>query len=72
MTTKITTIHELRQHRQDHTKENSWWVNDVRGIPLCRVCDECCDSLELEYKPEVLGTSGRYEDAVEEQIEDDY
>jgi len=62
---------KLFAHRINHTKQNSWWMNDAMGIPLCRVCDECFDSACAKYKPEVLGISGRYEDVVEEQIEDE-
>ena len=25
----------------NHTSNNSWWENDVKGIPLCRVCPKC-------------------------------
>ena len=53
-----------------HEKHNSWWAHDVQGIPLRRVCDDCEHLLEKEYAPEVLGISGRYEDVVEEQIEE--
>lgn len=48
-------------------------INDVRGIPLNRVCDDCIDLVKSTYRPEVLGEGeGQYEDVVEEQIEDDY
>lgn len=60
---------ELREHRLDHNRVNSWWMNDAKGIPLCRVCDECEEAARREYKPEVLGDSGNYEDVVEEPIE---
>jgi hypothetical protein len=60
----------LAEHRRTHDKSNSWWQHDARGIPLCRVCDDCIDVALQRYKPAVLGIgSGRYEDAVEEQIE---
>lgn len=62
---------ELRIHRQTHTSQNSWWMNDVRGIPLCRVCDDCIKAATATYRPEVTGESGNYEDVVEEQIEAD-
>lgn len=65
------TEQNLREHTLDHTRENSWWVTDVRGIPLCRVCDSCEEVALSRYKPEVLGRYGNYEDAVEEQIEED-
>jgi hypothetical protein len=63
------TREQLHEHRQTHTKENSWWLNDVRGIPLCRICDDCQEAACSQYKPEVLGLSGNYEDVVEEPIE---
>ncbi len=66
---KQMTREELTQHRQTHTKQNSWWMNDARGIPLCRVCGECQTAAMKTYKPEVLGLRGNYEDAVEEPIE---
>ena len=62
---------ELREHKQTHTKENSWWMNDAKGIPLSRVCDTCIHDVQKQYKPEVLGLSGKYEDVVEEPIEPD-
>ena len=62
----------LSAHRQNHTKQNSWWMNDAIGIPLCRVCDDCIEAAKSCYKPEVLGEYGNYFDVVEEQIEDDY
>ena len=67
------TRENLGEHRDSHTKNNSWWLSDVRGIPLTRVCEDCIDAAKSTYKPEVLGEGeGRYEDAVEDQIEDDY
>jgi hypothetical protein len=63
----------LSAHRQEHNKQNSWWLNDIRGIPLCRICGDCETVAESTYKPEVLGLSGDYDDVVEEQVEpDDY
>ncbi len=66
------TKENLHIHCQTHTKQNSWWINDAIGIPLCRVCDECEEVAKSRYKPEVLGEYGNYFDVVEEQIEDDY
>ena len=62
----------LSHHRRSHNIQNSWWAHDAKGIPLCRVCDECKHLLTELYRPEVLGLSGSYEDVVEERIEDDY
>lgn len=63
---------KLRVHKQGHNKENSWWLNDAKGIPLSRVCDTCIDEVENQYAPEVLGKYGNYEDVVDERIESDY
>lgn len=63
---------ELRDHLATHTTDNSWWISDARGIPLARVCGACEAAVRRRYKPEVLGECGRYEDAVEEPIEEDY
>jgi hypothetical protein len=71
MSTAPITRSQLQVHRQNHTKENSWWLNDAKGIPLCRVCDGCVEVAKSTYTTEVLGTRGRYEDVVEEQIEPD-
>lgn len=60
----------LRIHRQGHTKENSWWLNDAKGLPLSRVCDECLETVRGCYAPEVLGDQGRYEDVVEEPVDE--
>jgi hypothetical protein len=54
----------------EHNRSNSWWLNDARGIPLCRVCDSCYDRVIDSYPPEVTGRSGCYEDVVEEPIEE--
>lgn len=66
------TRENLNEHKRTHTKENSWWMNDAKGIPLSRVCECCVKVVQSTYRPEVLGISGKYEDVVEEQIEDDY
>jgi len=63
------TDEELWLHKQSHNKQNSWWMNDPKGIPLCRVCDDCIDDVRKQYSPEVLGIAGNYEDVVEEPIE---
>lgn len=60
---------ELRIHKQSHTKENSWWLKDAKGIELSRVCETCEASVRAQYRPEVLGEYGNYEDVVEERIE---
>lgn len=63
---------QLSAHKQTHNKQNSWWMNDAKGIPLSRVCNECIVAIKSCYRSEVLGERGSYEDVVDEQIEDDY
>ena len=50
------------------SKLHSWWENDARGIPLCRVCDKCKKEKLAGYRPEVL-TESNYD--ADEQIEDE-
>lgn len=52
----------------DHTKEESWWEYDARGIPLCRVCPKCKKERLKGYRPEVL-TNSQYQ--ADEPIEPD-
>ncbi len=33
---------------------SSYWQNDGRGIPLCRVCPECKTEKLKKYRPEIL------------------
>jgi len=53
--------------------ENSWWMNDCHGIPLCRVCDHCEDKKRSKYKPSTFTGYGcnNYTDAGE-MIEPNY
>lgn len=38
-----------------HVKgDGSRWATDGRGIPLCRVCDDCEAEHMKRYRPEVL------------------
>ena len=60
---------ELYIHRQTHTKQNSWWLNDAKGIPISRVCGECEEKVKDGYNPAIFGEYGNYEDVVDEQIE---
>jgi len=55
----------------NHTKETSWWLSDAKGIPLCRVCENCEEEVIRSYPPQVTGLYGRYEDVVDERIEED-
>jgi hypothetical protein len=55
--------------RCDHTREDSWWEHDGRGIPLARVCDKCYEAVLATYRPEIL--TGYNESDVDEPIEGD-
>ena len=44
----------LSEHRQSHTKANSFWLNDARGIPLCRVCPDCATVAKSTFLKDVL------------------
>lgn len=66
-------------HNCSHEGNFSWWEYDQKGIPLCRVCDNCyIDRLKC-FNPAVLtadqmsaiGVSSdeSYDDVVQEQIE---
>ena len=48
----------------------SYWENDGRGIPLCKVCVSCREEKLSKYNPVILGYYD--ENDVDEQIEDDY
>lgn len=67
------TPEEYREHYATHTKANSYWMRDARGIECCRVCDVpgCIETAESRYDSRIFRGSS-YDDAVEEQIEDDY
>jgi hypothetical protein len=69
---KPMTPEQHREHAQTHTKKNSWWLHDARGIACARVCDEpgCEEAVRARYKPEVFEPE-HYDDAVEEPIEAD-
>lgn len=66
------TDQELQEHCVTHNKTNSWWLKDARNIELCRICDDCYEVKRSQYRPEVLGDYGNYEDIVEETIEEDW
>lgn len=55
--------------RCDHTREDSWWEHDARGIPLARVCDKCYEAVLATYRPEIL--TGYSQADVDEPIEGD-
>lgn len=52
----------------NHTRENSWWEYDARGIPLAKVCARCVKRVLAQYRPEVL-TDPNY--ACDEAIDED-
>ena len=71
------------RHDCNHTPANSWWENDIHGIPLCRVCDKCEKARLSSYRPSVLSESQQMTafgavvaesnyDGVEECLEADY
>ncbi len=49
--------------------KDSWWEHDARGIPLCRVCDDCVTEKLKGYRKDVLNDPN-YD--CDEQIEEDY
>lgn len=69
MSNPAMTEEEFREHREIHTKWNSWWLHDAQGIPCARVCDTpgCEEHVRGRYRPEVFGDYS----TVEEQIEPD-
>jgi len=52
----------------NHTKEESWWEHDARGIPLARVCDRCRAERLKGYRKDVLTNPNYWAD---EPIESD-
>lgn len=42
--------------------KESWWLNDARGIPCGRVCDDCEDRVRAKYRPEIFSDSGYHAD----------
>jgi len=68
-------LSQMKESCKSHTKfDESWWVSDIKGIPLCRVCDDCIDEKLSRYKPEVTGrgrSTRSYEGVVVETIEED-
>ena len=46
-----------------HTKyDGSWWEHDARGLPLCRVCEECRSIKLHSYRSDVLTDSNYWAD----------
>lgn len=64
---------ELREHKRRHTRSNSWWLKDIRGIEVSRVCDACIASVKRGYDPAIFGERPgvTYEEMVDETIEPD-
>jgi hypothetical protein len=46
----------------------TWWEHDARGIPLCKVCDDCRQQKLGRYRPEIL--RGYTQADVDETIEE--
>jgi len=46
----------------------SWWVYDAQGIPLCRVCNLCKKEKLSRYRPEIL--TGYNQGDVDEPIDE--
>lgn len=65
---KRMTSEELVAHKKTHTMENSWWLNDKKGIPCSRVCEVCESDVKATYNKWVFD-DGPYE--AEEQVEPD-
>jgi hypothetical protein len=60
----------MKDECKAHNKhDGSWWEHDARGIPLCRVCDNCINERLSKYRPEIL--SGYTQADVDEPIEGD-
>lgn len=52
----------------NHTRDNSWWEHDARGIPLARVCVACVDAKLATFRPDVLTDANYWTDeAVDEE-----
>jgi len=53
----------------NHTRAESWWEHDGRGIPLARVCDKCYEQVMSRYDPKILEwyTQADVDDQIEEQ-----
>lgn len=47
--------------------EDSWWENDAKGIPLCKVCGKCRKEKLSQYRKVIL--EGYNQSDVDEQIE---
>ena len=39
---------------REHVQPYTWWEVDARGIPLCKVCDDCVDERLAKYRPDVI------------------
>lgn len=46
----------------------TWWVNDAQGIPLCKVCEDCRSEKLKRFRPEIL--SGYDQSDVSEPIDE--
>ena len=53
----------------NHTRADSWWEHDGRGIPLARVCAKCQEAVLSKYDPKILEYYTQAD--VDDQIEED-
>lgn len=61
------TMEELQATDHRCSREDSYWVNDAQGIPLCRVCDFCKRAELSRYRACIL--TGYDQSDVDEPIE---
>jgi hypothetical protein len=48
--------------RCNHTKHESYWVKDARGIELAKVCDKCKKEVLARFRPDVLDNPNYWSD----------
>jgi hypothetical protein len=62
----MVTLENLNIHKRTHDRQNSWWLRDIKGIEISRVCEDCESVVKSQYNPWVFG-EGEYD--AEEPIE---
>ena len=50
----------------DHTREQSYWINDGYGIPLARVCAKCKTTALKQFRPDIMDAYDHQEPLDEE------
>lgn len=53
----------------NHSRPESYWLNDAQGIPVARVCQRCEAAVKARYRPEIF--TGYSQRDVDEPIESD-